>query len=166
MDLEDGDPDALKTLLDDCYESTEKLKTIFLKIVHSKDRGFPQVYQALMANIGKKGLVESLISKILRDMATLASYRVFQTATQHQVEELKIAIKEINQVNPSLPDSAFKEKSTSNTHFSQGPITNLYNGSEQNMDKAYLTALRVTDPRDDKNRIEETKGGLLPDSYK
>ncbi|KAM0270076.1 hypothetical protein ACHAQH_009534, partial [Verticillium albo-atrum] len=29
-----------------------------------------------------------------------------------------------------------------------------------------LADLRVTDPRDDKIRIEETKGGLLKDSYK
>ncbi|KAF4990552.1 hypothetical protein FDECE_14331 [Fusarium decemcellulare] len=184
MDLEDGDPDALKTLLDDCYESTEKLKTIFLKILQSKDKGFLQAYRALVANMGKKGLVESLMSEILRDVATLASYRVFQTATQHQVEELKVAIEEMNQVDPSLPDSAFEEKSTSNTHFGQGHINNLYDGStqtnvagnsytaqgnmsfgEQNMDEACLTALRLTDPRDDKKRIEETKGGLLPDSY-
>jgi len=28
-----------------------------------------------------------------------------------------------------------------------------------------LTDLRVTDPRDDKSRIEEAKGGLLKNSY-
>ena len=28
-----------------------------------------------------------------------------------------------------------------------------------------LADLRVTDPRDDKKRIEDTKGGLLKDSY-
>jgi archaellum biogenesis ATPase FlaH len=33
-------------------------------------------------------------------------------------------------------------------------------------DKQCLADLRVTDPRDDKNRIEQTKGGLLCDSFR
>jgi NACHT domain/Heterokaryon incompatibility protein (HET) len=32
-------------------------------------------------------------------------------------------------------------------------------------DQEYIQHLRLTDPRDDKKRIEETKGGLLEDSY-
>src|SRR5579859_2135085 len=32
-------------------------------------------------------------------------------------------------------------------------------------DRQCLEDLRVTDSRDDKKRIEETKGGLFPDSY-
>lgn len=32
-------------------------------------------------------------------------------------------------------------------------------------DQECIQNLRVTDPRDDKKRIEETKGGLLEDSY-
>ncbi|KAF5724591.1 heterokaryon incompatibility protein het-E-1 [Fusarium mundagurra] len=38
-------------------------------------------------------------------------------------------------------------------------------GSEDNGAKKYLDALRSTDPRDDKARIEQTNGGLLKDSY-
>ncbi|KAF5253925.1 hypothetical protein FANTH_1250 [Fusarium anthophilum] len=38
-------------------------------------------------------------------------------------------------------------------------------GSEQDGTKDYLEALRSTDPRDDKARIEQTNGGLLKDSY-
>ncbi|KAJ3540936.1 hypothetical protein NM208_g4832 [Fusarium decemcellulare] len=184
MDLEGDDPEALTTLLNGCHKSTERLKTIFLKLSQSKDKGFLPAYQALVANIGKRGLVESLMSDILKGVAILTSYRVFQTATKHQVEELKTAIEEMSQVDPSLPESMLEEKSTSNTHFGQGNINNLYDGSTQtniagnsysaqgnmsfggrDMDDDCLTALRVTDPRDDKKRIEETKGGLLYDSY-
>ncbi|RBA14432.1 hypothetical protein FPRO05_03224 [Fusarium proliferatum] len=38
-------------------------------------------------------------------------------------------------------------------------------GSEDEGAKKYLDALRSTDPRDDKARIEQTNGGLLKDSY-
>ncbi|CVL06861.1 related to vegetatible incompatibility protein HET-E-1 [Fusarium mangiferae] len=40
-----------------------------------------------------------------------------------------------------------------------------YQESEQDGVKKYLDALRSTDPRDDKVRIEHTNGGLLKDSY-
>ncbi|ORX93522.1 hypothetical protein BCR34DRAFT_677790, partial [Clohesyomyces aquaticus] len=50
-------------------------------------------------------------------------------------------------------------------------ITRLSNGvqQEQGLNKEYqecIKHLRLTDPRDDKKRIEETKGGLLEDSYR
>jgi len=37
---------------------------------------------------------------------------------------------------------------------------------ETDADNKYLADLRPTNPRDDKKRIEETKGGLLKDSYR
>ncbi|KAI1037718.1 hypothetical protein LB503_009493 [Fusarium chuoi] len=40
-----------------------------------------------------------------------------------------------------------------------------YQESKQDGVKKYLDALRSTDPRDDKDRIEQTNGGLLKDSY-
>ena len=38
--------------------------------------------------------------------------------------------------------------------------------SETSADNTCLADLRLTDPRDDRKRIEETKGGLLKDSYR
>ena len=50
-------------------------------------------------------------------------------------------------------------------------ITKLSNGVKQQQalnkeDQECIQHLRLTDPRDDKKRIEETKGGLLEDSYR
>ncbi|KAK2025787.1 WD40 repeat-like protein [Colletotrichum zoysiae] len=42
---------------------------------------------------------------------------------------------------------------------------NIYIGTISDGDANFLRDLRVTDPRDDKTRIERTKGGLLRDSY-
>ncbi|KAK1987242.1 WD40-repeat-containing domain protein [Colletotrichum cereale] len=41
----------------------------------------------------------------------------------------------------------------------------IYIGTTSDGDRDFLRDLRVTDPRDDKARIERTKGGLLRDSY-
>ncbi|KAH6985561.1 hypothetical protein EDB80DRAFT_873167 [Ilyonectria destructans] len=43
--------------------------------------------------------------------------------------------------------------------------TEVHNYNEPNRNRC-LADLRLTDPRDDKTRIEQTKGGLLKDSYK
>ncbi len=48
--------------------------------------------------------------------------------------------------------------------------TNVFRRLKQKIDRASkdkecLQHLRVTDPRHDKIRIEETKGGLIADSY-
>ncbi|RSL42799.1 hypothetical protein CEP54_015353 [Fusarium duplospermum] len=119
--------------------------------------------------VGKKGRVESLMSDILKDVTTLTGYRVFQTATQQQVEELKKAIEDMAQVEPSLSDSEFEEKTTSITHHGQGAINNAtqkHHVEHQTDDDPYLGDLWLTDPRYDKKRIEELKGGLLRDSYR
>ncbi|KDN64500.1 hypothetical protein CSUB01_00457 [Colletotrichum sublineola] len=42
---------------------------------------------------------------------------------------------------------------------------NIYIGATSDDDSDFLRDLRVTDPRDDKARIERTKGGLLRDLY-
>ena len=47
--------------------------------------------------------------------------------------------------------------------------SNLHTGHNINVNQTEdrcLEHLRPTDPRDDKTRIERTKGGLLEDSYK
>ncbi|KAJ5165461.1 uncharacterized protein N7500_007291 [Penicillium coprophilum] len=46
-----------------------------------------------------------------------------------------------------------------------GHITAQFPQSETSLNQACLRDLRTTDPRDDKDRIEKTNGGLLRDSY-
>ena len=48
-----------------------------------------------------------------------------------------------------------------NSHLEQ-----LVTNQRSEQDQQCLTDLRATDPRDDKTRIEQTKGGLLQDSYR
>ena len=47
-------------------------------------------------------------------------------------------------------------------------MANAFKRLEEEIDKLNkcLQDLRLTDPRDDKKRIEDTKGGLLADSYR
>ncbi|KAG4427767.1 hypothetical protein IFR05_016752, partial [Cadophora sp. M221] len=45
-------------------------------------------------------------------------------------------------------------------------VNNHYNSPHDSENRSCLKDLRTTDPREDKRRIEETKGGLLKDSYR
>ncbi|KAI3281193.1 hypothetical protein DTO002I6_9925 [Penicillium roqueforti] len=47
-----------------------------------------------------------------------------------------------------------------------GHVSVQFLQSEISLNEACLRDLRTTDPHDDKNRIEQTKGGLLKDSYR
>ncbi|KAK4242985.1 NACHT domain-containing protein, partial [Corynascus novoguineensis] len=49
-------------------------------------------------------------------------------------------------------------------NISGGTVINNFHGGERKL--KCLKDLRTTDPRDDKTRIEQTKGGLLADSYR
>ncbi|UKZ78695.1 Vegetative incompatibility protein HET-E-1 [Trichoderma virens FT-333] len=69
-------------------------------------------------------------------------------------------------MNPRTPHSRDITKNTfgNNTRIHQGDIHN-YDGHARGQADPCLADLRITDPRDDKTRIEETKGNLLRDSY-
>ncbi|KKO97220.1 hypothetical protein THAR02_10675 [Trichoderma harzianum] len=67
-------------------------------------------------------------------------------------------------MNPTAPHSCdiANNKFGDNVRIHQGDI---HNHAARQTDPC-LADLRITDPRDDKTRIEETKGGLLKDSYR
>ncbi|KAM5357557.1 hypothetical protein ACJZ2D_016141 [Fusarium nematophilum] len=50
-------------------------------------------------------------------------------------------------------------------HVGNSYNTEIHNYNEPSGSRC-LADLRLSDPRDDKTRIEQTKGGLLKDSYK
>jgi len=101
---------ALSTLLKSCQQKITELQTIFNEIAkNSKDNFVVSVYKSLLAKLGKKGRVETLMDGILKDLGILVVHHVFQTSTQKHVEELDKARKELAKVPQSLPDSEFDD---------------------------------------------------------
>ncbi|KAH0439644.1 nacht and wd domain protein [Colletotrichum camelliae] len=74
-----------------------------------------------------------------------------------------------NQHNNSGPGDQFVAAGPQNNNSGSGSQYNAhtinFNGAVQDSDASLFADLRITDPRDDKDRIEHTKGGLLRDSY-
>ncbi|CAN9172024.1 unnamed protein product [Alternaria alternata] len=142
----------------------------------------------------KASRVEQLMKDILGGMKKLALSQAFKSASQHDMktleETLEKAIRDISNVEPSLPDSEFdndgqifaSQQNAPGAISQQNNVqwgTNTFISGENNISgsghninlnrvevQQCLRDLRVTDPRDDKKRIEDTKGGLLADSYR
>ncbi|CVL02510.1 uncharacterized protein FMAN_00030 [Fusarium mangiferae] len=139
----DDESQALETLLKSCKENTKQLEDIFKKLATSKGKSIISVYRSLVIKIGKKGRVETLMRGILEDTYTLTTYRVFQAATQSQVEELKMAMQELEQVEPSIPDSDFEEMAGSVSHYGEGHIySNTGSGTQKNVSRDNYEAAR------------------------
>ncbi|OHW95965.1 vegetative incompatibility protein het-e-1 [Colletotrichum incanum] len=66
------------------------------------------------------------------------------------------------------PSSRSELHGTGIQHAGSGSFSarDIYFGPTSDSDREFLKDLHVTDPRDDKARIERTKGGLLRDSYR
>ncbi|KAL2168367.1 hypothetical protein VTG60DRAFT_7345 [Thermothelomyces hinnuleus] len=79
--------------------------------------------------------------------------------------------REVGAASPSIPTgSAFGPIQGRNViagqNISGGTVINNFSGGLGEKNLKYLKDLCTTDPRHDKTRIEQTKGGLLADSYR
>ncbi|KAJ5000708.1 hypothetical protein K4K48_002289 [Colletotrichum sp. SAR 10_66] len=73
------------------------------------------------------------------------------------------------QHNYSGPGDHFIAAGPQNNNSGSGAQYNAHNinfNAAQDSDASLFADLRITDPRDDKDRIERTKGGLLRNSYR
>ncbi|KAF0315645.1 ankyrin repeat protein [Colletotrichum asianum] len=100
---------AMKKVLKSSEGKLQKLQKIFLKIAGTQESGADNfvvsVYQTLVNKFGKKSRVESLMQDILKDLATLTAYAVFEDATKKRAEELGNAAQMLESVPPSLEES-------------------------------------------------------------
>ncbi|KAG9231305.1 NACHT domain-containing protein [Amylocarpus encephaloides] len=188
--LEETVLEALEPTLESCKAKAESLKKIFHKVIRKDDDKWYDRYKKALSTLGKGDKVECLMEGILKDIQVLICERLKGTATEAQVKDIEVAIKDMKEMSASIPDEA-----TGQTHSGSGDNIGLFGGTgsiiinkaahdfHQNLhsisnkptykisydqsgkDQSCLRDLRTTDPREDKKRIEDTKGGLLRDSY-
>ncbi|KAF2193138.1 NACHT-domain-containing protein [Zopfia rhizophila CBS 207.26] len=201
--LDESARDALRPILKSCRAKSEDLKKLFQVVIRKDDDKWYDRYKKVLGTLGKGDRVECLMEGILKDIQVLACERLTGTATNAQIKELEEAIKEMNEMHPSLPDEVgnviqthsgsgdnigHTGPGTMNLHKGSGdlyhnvisggatfgrnsinPIFNFSNNQSHQTDpqnRDCLKDLRTTDPREDKERIEQTKGGLLKNSYR
>ncbi|KAK7419107.1 hypothetical protein QQZ08_011010 [Neonectria magnoliae] len=86
-------------MLQDIFEEVEK------RVKNAKEGSMLDFYRTSLLRLGKAHRVETLMQGILRGLDALATNRLFKTATQSQMAELKKAIDQLSNVKSSVPDS-------------------------------------------------------------
>ncbi|CRK31727.1 hypothetical protein BN1708_005529 [Verticillium longisporum] len=183
---------VVRGVLHDCNSKARELDRIFKGLEKNCDnsegekswetiRGW---YREILQ--GAKGhKVEALMNDIMGSLTTLGTLNAFKTPTYQDVEDIKRALDELSKVEPSLDDADFGAAGSNYAHqtvatgavgqqnnptggtntfessmFKQGNSGTMNFGADQ-----FWHDLYVTDPRDDKVRIESTKGDLIVDCY-
>ncbi|KAJ0350786.1 hypothetical protein KNSL1_003698 [Colletotrichum chrysophilum] len=88
-------------------------------------------------------------SKQYTSEKTLQSLESLEDAANSQLKELRLHLKKLQNIEVAIQHHTKRQEEM----------------QQSEEFKKCLADLRVTDPRDDKKRIQETKGGLLTDSY-
>ncbi|KAF1954303.1 hypothetical protein CC80DRAFT_353977, partial [Byssothecium circinans] len=138
-----SDEKALEKLLEGCEKKATELRKIFTQIAKESTGGefIISAYRLIVLKLGKKSRVETLMGRILKDLAVLAAHRVFQASARKRAEELEKARQELANVTPSLPDSEFDEKLGSVSQI--GDYNRQYatfGGMQKNVDGHYFEA--------------------------
>jgi hypothetical protein len=101
---------ALKPALENCQLQATHLKELFIKVMAEEDDSRWDRYVKAARIIGKGGRVEELVKGIL-DHLQLMAINFPEVTTPRSKEQLVKAIKDVSNIEPSLPDG-FKDAPT------------------------------------------------------
>ncbi|KAK7915280.1 hypothetical protein PG985_012983 [Apiospora marii] len=98
--------------------------TLFDKVVPLDDDPPRDRYLKLARTLGKGAKVETLMAGLMTDVQLLVSKTGLESSTALQVHELRQAIQEISDMEPSIPDHEFPRETFTNNHYGSGSQTN------------------------------------------
>lgn len=104
--LDETAQDAQEEFLELLKKKAEKLEKILRKVIRKDDDKWYDRYKKALSTLGKGDKVECLMEEILKDIQVLACERLKGTATEAQVKEIEQAIKQMNEIPPSISDEA------------------------------------------------------------
>lgn len=117
------DEPAIRQCLTTCKEKAEDLQYIFEEVCTVEKDGVLRRYRKALKTLtpGRGDKVENLFKDILDTLHTLHAFHMFKNLIP--IEDLKAAIEEVANVEPSISDS------TNTTIYSSGPGAMFNNGS-------------------------------------
>ncbi|ERT00367.1 hypothetical protein HMPREF1624_03738 [Sporothrix schenckii ATCC 58251] len=157
---------ALETampVLKQCKDSAASLKELFDKTLPTNNASRTEWYKSALAIKVKSNDVKTLVEKVVNNLDLLAKHQIFQDGDT--LKGLAEAIKELKNASDEQGQAQFTHSGAGsiNTNTGSGTQSNYYNSESAAM---YNAQTQHFDPRDDKTRIQDTKGGLLRDAYR
>ncbi|SPO04105.1 uncharacterized protein DNG_06788 [Cephalotrichum gorgonifer] len=117
--LDESAKKAIQPFVVGCEEKAKMLQNIFEKVErgmqNARHGSVFESYRTSLLPLGKAHRVEILMQGILGDLDRLATNRLFRTATQSQMTQLKDAIDQLSKVKSSVRDSDFEGAGTNAT---------------------------------------------------
>jgi hypothetical protein len=111
--LDEPSKKALQPLLCGCEEKARMLQESFEEVgsdaENTKDGSVLNTYRGFLLRMGKAYRVEALMRGVLEDLDALATNQLFRAATQEQIALLEEAIKQLLNVDSSVPDSELED---------------------------------------------------------
>ncbi|KAF4634407.1 hypothetical protein G7Y89_g3703 [Cudoniella acicularis] len=104
----DGDRDtyeAIKPTVESCRDRAERLRNILQDVVAQPDASRVERYRLAVRRLGKESKVEELMKGMLEDVQLLAANQAVKAAGGGKVDELVKAVRSLEKVPPSVPDS-------------------------------------------------------------
>ncbi|KAF5255430.1 hypothetical protein FOXYS1_14163, partial [Fusarium oxysporum] len=125
--VDEGAYQAVKTILENCEAKGKQLEEIFNAVAPSDKTSRIKRYALAVRSLGKGKLVEVLAKGMIEDTHLLVLNHAAHAATEDQIAKLVEAIKELSNMEPSLPE----EESISQTHYGSGDNVagNKYGGN-------------------------------------
>ncbi|MCJ1261200.1 Ankyrin-2 [Lobaria immixta] len=184
--VDEGDVDedsckGVKHVVEACEKKAKKLETLFQKAIPKDGASDLERYYKSVKAHGKGNEVENLMKGMLQNVQLLACERGINTATKAQQAQIVKAITDVSAVLPSITEQVFQETGFTNTKYGSGTQYNargeyvgqgnarqynaaggtIYIGSMEDETEKCLTALFLTDPRDDREQLIQAKGSRV-----
>lgn len=109
----DGDRDSCKgvqDIINDCEKKTKRLNELFEQAIPKTGAPTLERYYKAVKSYGKGNEVENLMKGILEGVRLLAYKNGMKAATVGQQEQILKAIKEVSDVQPSVPENELQER--------------------------------------------------------
>jgi hypothetical protein len=116
---------AFALTLEDCKAQVTQFQELFKKVMLEEGNSRWDRYAKAARTIGKGGRVESLVGGILDDLQLLST-RFPEVTTLRGKDQLAKAIKEVTEMEPSLPDGF--EQTLAYAHYGSGAQNNNTGG--------------------------------------
>ncbi|KAJ6037201.1 WD domain-containing protein [Penicillium herquei] len=150
--VDDSFKEEIKKLLHECNEKATSLKEIFQRVDetfnHEKKKNklgnLLEIYKAIIIKMSKAHRVETLMKEILEKLHSIGLNKVLRAATQEQVERLETAIKELSEVESSVPDYAFEAGPSNTQHIASGGTGYQNNGGNNTYNNGYFSGATVS----------------------
>jgi alkaline phosphatase len=123
----------IENLIKSCDTRAKLLRDIFEKVAapeKGKDSRADRYLKAVRV-MGKGARVESLVKGILEDLQLLVGNHLVHVTSDEQNQALAASIKDVSDIEPSIPDEALSETSNSFYQSGGGNMFNTFGGKNQ-----------------------------------